>query len=100
MRFNNRSGTDSYARIRPLVGRSIADVERDLIVATMAQCCGNRSWAADLLGLSVAELCERLRAFESDRIEIVAAKQPDEKMTSDVQRAMLAQFKPRRRFPS
>ena len=42
------------------VGRTIAAVERDLILTTMARCGGNRTWAADMLGISTAVLRKRL----------------------------------------
>ena len=42
------------------VGRTIAAVERDLILATLTRCAGNRTWAADLLGISAAVLRKRL----------------------------------------
>jgi len=47
-----------------LVGRSIRDVEDELIRATLAHCGGNRTRSAELLGISVRTLFNRLR--ESD----------------------------------
>src|SRR5579871_2424672 len=37
---------------RALVGRTVADVERDLIIETLKHCLGNRTHAANILGIS------------------------------------------------
>src|ERR1700726_2735939 len=37
---------------RALVGRTVADVERDLILETLKHCLGNRTHAANILGIS------------------------------------------------
>lgn len=38
---------------RALVGRTVADVERDLILETLKHCLGNRTHAANILGISI-----------------------------------------------
>ena len=48
------------------VGRRLADVERDLVLETLARCGGNRTWAADILGLAPAELRERLLDYNRE----------------------------------
>lgn len=54
-----RPGTARPA-IGHLVGRTLAEVERELILATMTRCGGNRTFAADMLGLDMGALRERL----------------------------------------
>jgi two-component system response regulator FlrC len=44
-----------------LVGRSLREVEEELIARTLAQCGGNRTRAAELLGIGVRTLFNRLR---------------------------------------
>jgi DNA-binding NtrC family response regulator len=43
-----------------LVGRSLAEVENELIAATLAHCAGNRTRAAKMLGIGVRTLFNRL----------------------------------------
>ena len=52
---------DALRRI--LVGRTIADVERHLILDTLAYCFGNRTHAARILGISIRTLRNKLRDY-------------------------------------
>ena len=47
------------------VGRSVASVERDLILATLHQCNGRKERAARMLGVSVKTLYNRLKDYEA-----------------------------------
>ena len=68
------------ARVSALVGRRLADVERDLIAATLARTGGNRTWAADLLGLTIVELRDRLIAFEKGGQDDGARARPSDRL--------------------
>jgi len=46
-----------------LVGRTVADVERDLIIDTLGHCFGNRTHAATILGISIRTLRNKLRQY-------------------------------------
>jgi two-component system response regulator FlrC len=46
-----------------LVGRTMADVERDLIIDTLHHCLGNRTHAANILGISIRTLRNKLRQY-------------------------------------
>ena len=48
---------------RILVGRTIADVERHLILDTLAHCFGNRTHAARILGISIRTLRNKLNEY-------------------------------------
>lgn len=48
-----------------LVGLSVATVERELIVATLALTGGNRTHAAHLLGISLRTLRNKLRLYRT-----------------------------------
>ncbi|EIM27731.1 response regulator with CheY-like receiver, AAA-type ATPase, and DNA-binding domains [Microvirga lotononidis] len=48
---------------RILVGRTIADVERHLILDTLASCFGNRTHAARILGISIRTLRNKLNEY-------------------------------------
>lgn len=48
------------------VGSSVAEVERDLIMATLDQCNGKKEKAAEILGVSVKTLYNRLKEYEPE----------------------------------
>jgi DNA-binding NtrC family response regulator len=45
---------------RAMVGRTVADVERDLILDTLDHVLGNRTHAANILGISIRTLRNKL----------------------------------------
>jgi len=51
------------AEIDGLVGRTVEDVERELILETLAHCRGNRTSASSILGISVRTMRNKLKAF-------------------------------------
>jgi DNA-binding NtrC family response regulator len=61
--FDNNVGADIEG-LR--VGRSIADVEKDLIMATLEQLKGNKKAAAASLGVSLKTLYNRLKEYGED----------------------------------
>jgi DNA-binding NtrC family response regulator len=46
-----------------LVGRTVADVERELILNTLNHCLGNRTHAANILGISIRTLRNKLKEY-------------------------------------
>ncbi|MGB7021075.1 MAG: sigma-54 dependent transcriptional regulator, partial [Xanthobacteraceae bacterium] len=48
---------------RGLVGRTVAEVERDLILQTLKHCLGNRTHAANVLGISIRTLRNKLNEY-------------------------------------
>ena len=48
---------------RNLVGRTVAEVERDLILETLKHCLGNRTHAATILGISIRTLRNKLNEY-------------------------------------
>jgi len=55
---------------RGLVGRTVADVERDLILDTLDHCLGNRTHAANILGISIRTLRNKLREYSQSGLAI------------------------------
>jgi len=53
-----------------LVGRTVAAVERDLILETLRCCCGNRTHAAAILGISVRTLRNKLTVYAAEGIDV------------------------------
>ena len=48
------------------VGRTVAEVERDLIIDTLQHCLGNRTHAANILGISIRTLRNKLKLYTED----------------------------------
>jgi DNA-binding NtrC family response regulator len=51
---------------RVLVGRTVAEVERDLILETLKHCLGNRTHAANILGISIRTLRNKLNEYVAE----------------------------------
>ncbi len=49
-----------------LVGRTVEDVEKELIIDTLNHCLGNRTQAAQVLGISIRTLRNKLKAYNED----------------------------------
>src|SRR5664280_2222876 len=58
---------------RALVGRTVADVERDLILETLKHCLGNRTHAANILGISIRTLRNKLNEYDDGGLPITPA---------------------------
>jgi two-component system response regulator FlrC len=60
----------AQAATRNLVGRTVADVERDLILDTLDHCLGNRTHAANILGISIRTLRNKLREYNQAGLQV------------------------------
>lgn len=49
-----------------LVGRTVESVERDLILGTLDHCLGNRTHAANILGISIRTLRNKLKQYQEE----------------------------------
>jgi DNA-binding NtrC family response regulator len=56
-----------------LVGRTVADVERDLILDTLQHCLGNRTHAANILGISIRTLRNKLQQYRQEGLRVPPA---------------------------
>ena len=59
----NTSTTESPSG---LVGSTVAEVERNLIIDTLLHCLGNRTHAANILGISIRTLRNKLKQYHED----------------------------------
>ncbi|MFQ5625684.1 MAG: sigma 54-interacting transcriptional regulator [Methyloligellaceae bacterium] len=55
---------------RTLVGQTVAEVERNLILETLGHCLGNRTHAANILGISIRTLRNKLKQYSGEGIEV------------------------------
>jgi DNA-binding protein Fis len=58
------------ANLIGLVGRTVAEVERDLILETLRHCLGNRTRAAAVLGISIRTLRNKLNDYASAGVAV------------------------------
>jgi DNA-binding NtrC family response regulator len=54
------------------IGQTVAEVEQDLILSTLDHCLGNRTHAANILGISIRTLRNKLRAYQDAGVAIAA----------------------------
>jgi DNA-binding NtrC family response regulator len=53
-----------------LVGKTVADVERGLIIDTLDHCLGNRTHAANILGISIRTLRNKLKLYSENGFDV------------------------------
>ncbi|MFC3227762.1 sigma-54-dependent transcriptional regulator [Marinibaculum pumilum] len=53
-----------------LVGQTVADVERTLIIDTLNHCLGNRTHAANILGISIRTLRNKLKQYSDEGVQV------------------------------
>lgn len=66
----------AYASVERLVGLPVADVERDLILATLRQTDGNRTRAAKLLDIAIRTLRNKINLYHADGYDVPEPPQP------------------------
>jgi DNA-binding NtrC family response regulator len=60
-------------RISALVGRRMEEVERDLILETLTHCLGNRTRSAEILGISIRTLRNKLQEYRAAGLPVPPA---------------------------
>jgi DNA-binding NtrC family response regulator len=65
-----RAAQAAEAVNREMVGRTVADVERDLILQTLGHCLGNRTHAANILGISIRTLRNKLKQYGDEGVRV------------------------------
>ncbi|MGD1880341.1 MAG: sigma-54 interaction domain-containing protein [Kiloniellaceae bacterium] len=64
------AGGEAGEEAKRLVGRTVADVEKDLILDTLQHCLGNRTHAANILGISIRTLRNKLKQYSEDGVPV------------------------------
>lgn len=67
-----------------LVGMAVADVEQALILATLRQMDGNRTHAANILGISIRTIRNKLRAYSYAKDGAALDRQPSLAVLADI----------------
>ena len=60
-----------------MVGRTVAAVERDLIIDTLQHCLGNRTHAANILGISIRTLRNKLKLYNEQGFQVPTPGETD-----------------------
>lgn len=55
-----------------LIGATVDEVERELVLQTLARCDGNRTRAARVLGVSVRTLRNKIRQYSAEGADVPA----------------------------
>jgi len=59
--------------VSALVGRRVEEVERELILETLGRCLGNRTRAAEILGISIRTLRNKLHEYRGQGVAVPPA---------------------------
>ena len=65
---------DDGLEVEQLVGHTVAEVERELILHTLERCGGNRTSASSILGISVRTMRNKLKSFVQAGISVAPSK--------------------------
>jgi DNA-binding NtrC family response regulator len=72
-----KSGAAGAAMSRRFVGHTVAEVERDLIIETLQHCLGNRTHAANILGISIRTLRNKLKQYSEEGVPVPTSGELD-----------------------
>ncbi len=61
-----------------MVGKTMAEVEKSLILDTLNHCLGNRTHAANILGISIRTLRNKLKAYADEGVPVGSLDHDDE----------------------
>ena len=67
-----RAAQTADAVSRAYVGQTVAQMEKTLILDTLSHCLGNRTHAANILGISIRTLRNKLNEYADDGTQIMA----------------------------
>lgn len=58
--------------VRLLIGATVGEIERELVLQTLGRCRGNRTQAARVLGVSVRTLRNKINLYSADGADVPA----------------------------
>jgi len=53
-----------------MIGKTVSEVERELIINTLGHCLGNRTHAANILGISIRTLRNKLKQYNGEGFDV------------------------------
>jgi DNA-binding NtrC family response regulator len=64
--------SDPSEVVTMLIGATVHEVERELMLQTLARCDGNRTHAARVLGVSVRTMRNKIKQYSADGADVPA----------------------------
>lgn len=64
------AASEEDIEVANFVGKTVADVERELIISTLDHCLGNRTHAAKILGISIRTLRNKINQYTDEGIAV------------------------------
>ncbi|MES2032075.1 MAG: helix-turn-helix domain-containing protein [Pseudomonadota bacterium] len=64
--------SDPSEVVTMLIGATVHEVERELMLQTLARCDGNRTHAARVLGVSVRTMRNKIKQYSADGVDVPA----------------------------
>jgi len=64
------AGASASGEPGAMVGKTVSEVERELIINTLGHCLGNRTHAATILGISIRTLRNKLKQYNSEGFNV------------------------------
>jgi two-component system, response regulator FlrC len=77
LRLSDDGAGSSSQGSQGMVGRTVADVERDLILSTLQHYLGNRTHAANILGISIRTLRNKLQQYRQEGMVVPHPGEPE-----------------------
>ncbi len=74
---SSQAPADESEKSANMVGRTVAAVERDLIIDTLQHCLGNRTHAANILGISIRTLRNKLKLYNEQGFQVPTPGETD-----------------------
>jgi two-component system response regulator FlrC len=71
--ISSAAGVQNPGGVEAMIGRTLADVERDMILNTLDHALGNRTHAAKILGISIRTLRNKLNQYKDEGVNIPAS---------------------------
>jgi DNA-binding NtrC family response regulator len=68
--LGERASAVDHGGTAGLVGHTVAEIERDLIIDTLNHCLGNRTHAANILGISIRTLRNKLKLYDAEGVPV------------------------------
>ena len=70
MALSSIVATTAEAATRSFVGQTVAEMEQSLIIDTLGHCLGNRTHAANILGISIRTLRNKLKEYTEAGVSV------------------------------
>ena len=71
----SEAASDAVLDPASFISRTVAEVERDLILETLDHCLGNRTHAANILGISIRTLRNKIKQYTDEGVQVAMPRE-------------------------